>query len=117
MLWNVRLICINIKTFPRPNITSLSHDIGPYNSHATFGMVRHPIHAKSILIYRLLIYCPRVIINFNRPMFIPTIKEQEQRIIVEEENNIDNKRVETIETGKVFIREEEKVVKSEEYQA
>lgn len=116
MLWNVRLICIDIKTFPRPNITSLSHDIGPYNSHATFGMVRYPIHAKSILIYRLLIYSTGVVIDINRPMSLSTIKEQEQRIIIEKENNIDNKRAETIETGKVFIREEEKVVKSEDYQ-
>ena len=115
MFWNVRVICVDIKTIPGPNPPSISHDIGPYNRHVTIIMVWYPIHAQSILIYWLLIYCTRLIIDFNRPMPVPTIKEQEQRIVIEEEDNIDNKVVETIETGKVFIGEEEEIIKGEEY--
>lgn len=115
MFWNVCIICVDIKTIPGPNPPSISHDIGPYNRHVTIIMVGDPIHAQSILIYWLLIHRTRPIIDFNRSMPVPTIKEQEQRIVIEEEDNIDNKVVETIETGKVFIGEKEEVVEGEEY--
>lgn len=117
MFWNVRLFCTDIKTFPGPDITSVGDDIGPNYRHIVIGTVRYPIHAKSILIHWLLIHCPWITTDINRPMFIPTIKEQEQRIRVEEEDNIDNKVAEAIEAGKVIIREEEEVIKGKEYKA
>lgn len=115
MFWNVRLFCVDIKIIPGPDITSVGDDIGPNYRHIVIVTGRHPIHAKSILIHWLLIYSSRITTDINRAMFIPTINEQEQRIRVEEEDNIDNKVVETIEAGKVIIREEEEVIKGKEY--
>ena len=91
MFWNVCLFCVDIKTIPGPDITSVGDDIGPNYWHIVTGIGRHPIHAKSILIHWLLIHRPGITTDINRPMFIPTINEQEQLIGVEEEDNIDNK--------------------------